>query len=107
MPWNKKRYPIDWPKIRTAVLERARWCCEGSPAYPDCRAVNYAPHPVTGSHVVLTVAHLDHSSQTADMRLLRAMCNRCHLQFDLEQHMQNAARTRRRKKENSQQLTLF
>lgn len=106
MPWNKKRYPIDWPKIRILVMERCQGACEGSPAYPDCRAVNYEPHPITGSHVVLTIAHLDHITQTRDLRLLKALCQRCHLQLDLEQLQQNAAKTRRRKKANANQLEL-
>jgi hypothetical protein len=39
------------------VRKRSGNRCEGSPLYPDCRAVNGQPHPVTGSRVVLTTAH--------------------------------------------------
>lgn len=30
---------------------------------PGCGAVNYEPHPVTGSKVILTVAHMDHNKR--------------------------------------------
>jgi hypothetical protein len=36
-PENKDRYPPDWPQIRDCIRERARYCCEGSPDFPDCR----------------------------------------------------------------------
>jgi hypothetical protein len=63
MPIRKServRYPANWKTISLARREAANWRCEGSPAYPDCRAENRKPHPVTGSAVVLTVAHLNH-----------------------------------------------
>lgn len=81
-PQNKSRYPADWKAIRAAILERANYRCEGSPAYPECRAVDGAPHPVTGSRVVLTIAHLDHTPETRDPALLRAWCQLCHNTYD-------------------------
>lgn len=95
MPWNRKDYPDDWEDLRRQVLERAGNCCEGSPGfYEDCRAANGQPHPVTGSRVVLTVAHLDHNPQTRDLAKLRAMCQRCHNRYDAK----HRASTRRRKR---------
>lgn len=93
-----------WLKIRAAILKRAKNRCEGSPAYPDCRAHNGKPHPVTGSKVVLTIAHLDHDPGNNRKRNLKAWCNRCHLTYDAPFHAQNAARTRRRK---SPQIDMF
>ena len=87
------RYPPNWREIRRAILARAGHCCEGSPAYPDCRARNGQPHPVTGSRVVLTVAHLDHQPEHCDPANLRAWCQRCHLAYDAQHH----ARTRKRR----------
>lgn len=82
-PENKDLYPANWPQIREAVLARAGNRCEGSPAYPDCRAANHEPHPVTGSRVVLTVAHWpDHDPRNCDMDNLHAWCQRCHLTVD-------------------------
>jgi 5-methylcytosine-specific restriction endonuclease McrA len=81
-PDKKKLYPADWKERRRKVLERAMDCCEGSPRYPDCRAQNGKPHPVTGSKVVLTVAHLDHNPKHNDLNNLRAWCQRCHNTYD-------------------------
>ena len=58
MPMNRVQYHPDWESISRQIREQAGWCCEGSPRYPDCRAVNGEPHPETGSRVVLTVAHM-------------------------------------------------
>lgn len=93
-PENAARYPADWPEISQAVREAAGWRCEGSPAYPDCRAVNGQPHPVTGSIVVLTVAHLNHQPEDCARANLRAWCQRCHLTYDAAFHAANVA-TRR------------
>ena len=91
-PEERDRYPKEWKMISRAIRARANDVREGSPGfYPDCRAVNGAPHPVTGSRVVLTVAHLDHTPENCDEDNLMAMCQRCHLTYDAEHH----ARTRR------------
>lgn len=90
-------YPKEWSAISRAVRERAGQRCEGSPAYPDCRAPNGGPHSETGSRVVLTVAHLDHDPRNCDPSNLRAWCQRCHLTYDAPLHARNAARTRERK----------
>ena len=60
MPCNYASYPLDW-KLRSRFVRfyRARNRCEW------CGANNGQPHPVTGSKVVLTVAHvfdMTHSS---------------------------------------------
>jgi len=88
-PENKHRYPENWKEIRAYILERAFNKCEGSPAYPDCRAVNYEPHPVTGSKVILTIAHLNDPIEDCSDDNLKAMCQRCHLTYDLKRHKQN------------------
>lgn len=85
MPINKakkKRYPEDWATIRAAILARSAGMCEGSPAYPTCRARNERPHPVTGSRVILTIAHLDQTPENCEPGNLRALCQRCHLTYD-------------------------
>jgi hypothetical protein len=81
-PENRARYPADWKAISLEAREAAGWRCEGSPAFPDCRADNAEPHPVTGSKVVLTVAHLDHQPENCDRSNLRAWCQRCHNTYD-------------------------
>ncbi len=81
-PENKARYPKNWKAISLAVREEAKWCCEGSPTFPDCRAKNGKPHPETESKVVLTVAHLDHQPENCDRENLKAWCQRCHNVYD-------------------------
>jgi len=94
-PENRTRYPSNWKQIRVEILERASHRCEGSPDYPDCRAENGKPHPDTGSKVVLTIAHLDHTPENCDHENLKAWCQRCHLWYDRHHHAQNAYETRR------------
>lgn len=97
-PENRARYPKDWKAISLRIRERSGWRCEGSPGvYPDCCAVHGEPHPVTGSKVVLTVAHLDHTPENCADENLMAMCQRCHLTYDADHHKGNAAKTRRAK----------
>jgi 5-methylcytosine-specific restriction endonuclease McrA len=81
-PENRARYPRNWGVIRAEILERAHYACEGSPAHPDCRAINHQPHPATGSDVVLTIAHLDHQPENCAPENLRAWCQRCHNTYD-------------------------
>ena len=94
-PENRARYPFNWKAIRETILERAGDHCEGSPFYPDCRVENGRIHPVTGSKVVLTVGHLDHTPEHCDPSNLKAWCQRCHLTYDAKHHAETAYRTRR------------
>jgi hypothetical protein len=97
-PENRSRYPADWSLIRKRILERAGDRCEGSPAYPDCRAPN-GWYRVKGGEalvrIVLTIAHLDHIPENCDESNLRAWCQRCHLTYDAAEHAKTARRTRR------------
>lgn len=94
-PENRARYPKDWVAIVAMVAERSGDRCEGSPAFPDCRAANREPHPETGSRVVLTTGHLDHTPENCDLQNLRHWCQRCHLVYDAAHHAQTAYRTRK------------
>ena len=72
------RYPKDW-KLRSRFVRfyRARNRCEW------CGAENYELHPITGSKVVLTVAHVwDHRPEAASLLNLAALCQRCHNRHD-------------------------
>lgn len=106
-PENKARYPKDWPAISRRIRERAGNQCEcdgdmcGLRHYVNedgkqvdlkpalwivagvrCTARNGEPHPVTGSPVVLTVAHLDHQPENVADKNLKAWCQRCHNCYD-------------------------
>ena len=101
MPFRRELYPLDWPAISVEVREVAGGRCE------FCGAVNYAAHPVTGSRVVLTVAHLDHDPMNCARENLRALCQRCHLAYDLKMHLARAAETRRRKRRARGQMEMW
>lgn len=91
-----EKYPKNWKEISHEIrFVRAKGKCEGSPIYPSCNAQHSQAHPITGSKVILTVAHLDHNPQNNHPSNLRAMCQRCHLTYDAKYRAHNAARTRK------------
>lgn len=106
-PIDYSEYPKDWKEIRARILDRSGNRCEGSPKFPDCRAENGKPHPVTGSKVVLTIGHLNHDASNWDVKDddLRAWCNRCHLTYDARSHAANRKYGRNHKK-NQNKLDL-
>lgn len=68
--------------------------------------------------ITLTVAHLGtplpdgtpvskHDKMDCRDENLAALCNRCHLNYDRDEHMVNAAKTRRRKRREIGQLELM
>jgi hypothetical protein len=104
-PSERARYPREWRLISDVIrFVRAAGRCEcrgqcghlhGPRRGERCDAVHGAPHPVTGSPVVLTTAHLDHTPEHCDPANLRAMCQRCHLAYDSAHHAHTRAATRR------------
>ena len=68
-PENRARYPKDWKAISARIrFERASSRCEcvGECDLDHdgrCDALHGEPHPITGSLVVLTVAHLGFPAQ--------------------------------------------
>lgn len=102
-PENRLRYPAEWPAISWAIrwLRALGQCecrgeCDDSYWHPlgRCGAVNGQPNPRTGSLVVLTVAHLDHTPENVHPANLRAMCQGCHLRYDSDHHAETRRRTR-------------
>ncbi len=84
MPIDYKQYHPKWKLISKLIrFKRANNRCE------ICDAENYQSHPVTGSKVVLTVAHMDHDKTNNRFCNLKALCQRCHLKHDLPQHIEN------------------
>lgn len=90
-PENRDRYPKNWDAIRQKVLERANNRCEW------CGAENHKPHPVTGSLVVLTVMHLDHTPENCSLDNLRAACQLCHNRYDTEHRKKTRKQTEERR----------
>src|SRR5215469_9306307 len=107
MPMNKADYPHNWPKVSRTIRRIAGNRCEW------CGIANGAPLPSgRAGRVVLTVAHLGAPIATGDgwkpgdkhdkhdirRENLAALCQACHLGYDLEDHVQHARETRQRKK---------
>jgi hypothetical protein len=77
---DRSKYPDNWEEISHHIrFVRAKGKCE----WPECGAEHLKPHPVTGSKVVLTTAHLE-NEDPMDCRYenLMAMCQKHHLAYD-------------------------
>lgn len=100
-PENLSRYPKDWKQISQEIrFGRAGGRCEclgecGRGTHEGrCPNLHGGSAYGTGSKVVLTTAHLDHTPENCDPENLRAFCNGCHLHYDKDHHAETAARTR-------------
>lgn len=125
MPINYKEYPKDWKEIRNRILNRANHNCEfcGIPNYALIHRTGkgkndwvYWPEGMESevwtldglkcTKVILTIAHLDHDKtnhNVSDDRLA-ALCQKCHLQYDMARHVENRKRNKAAK---SGQSSLF
>ncbi|MBV9690538.1 MAG: hypothetical protein JO202_12625 [Ktedonobacteraceae bacterium] len=117
MPMDMSRYPSNWRKVSLTIRRVAGWRCEW------CKIENGAPLPSgRAGKVVLTVAHLGtpyadgrpgnkHDKHDIRRENLAALCQACHLRYDLDELIQHARETRGRKKIESAlasgQLLLF
>jgi hypothetical protein len=115
MPINYKEYHPKWSLISRLIRfarakNRCEWCGLRNGEYvirkpkgivfkPDMGRVheiihrgytyNQAMTCVGATKVVLTVAHLDHDKTNNRFSNLAALCQRCHLQHDIKQHVAN------------------
>lgn len=112
-PENRDRYPDDWREISSRIrFVRAQGRCEcegecGRGTHTNrCPNVHGRPAYGTGSKVVLTVAHLNHTPEDCTDDNLRAMCNGCHLHYDKDHHAITRAQTRRQIQLDAGQLEL-
>jgi len=105
MPMDISRYPANWNDISNFIrFERAQGQCEctGECGKHEgrCEARHNEPHPITKTNVILTTAHLGtdtgdkHDKMDVRPENLKAMCQRCHLLFDLDDHIAHAKTTR-------------
>lgn len=105
---NKKRYPKNWNAISEDIrFNRADNKCE------LCGAINHSyvnsktrelclPDEYNAIRIVLTVAHLDHQPENCDYTNLKAMCQKCHNNYDKHHRKET-----RRKTKLKGQLSLF
>ena len=113
LPENRHRYPggspqsKEWKAIVEQIRERSFDFCEGELFLGyDCEAENGKPHPVTGSLVVLTVAHLNHRPEDSQSSNLAHLCQRCHNTYDAP-HRQRTREARKRRQMAHEQGQLF
>lgn len=93
MPMNRHDYPSNWTKVSLVIRRVAQQRCEW------CGVENGSPLPSgRKGKVVLTVAHLNHDTHDLQRENLSALCQKCHLALDLDEHIQHAKETRARKK---------
>ncbi|HUX70457.1 MAG TPA: hypothetical protein VMV41_08105 [Cellulomonadaceae bacterium] len=104
-PENRDHYPADWPDISLRIRhERAgdRCECHGECGRPGshldldgrCQNRNGKRAVGTGSRVVLTVAHLNHTPEDCTDTNLAAMCQGCHLHYDRDHHAETRSASR-------------
>jgi len=115
MPINYKEYPKEWKLIRQRILDRAEHKCEfcGIPNHAFIHRKGkgikdwvYWPEGIESeawtadglkaTKIILTIAHLDHDKLNHDVSddRLAALCQKCHLQYDMKNHVANRKRNR-------------
>ena len=122
MPMNYRRYPMNWKEISRRIRSRAHYKCEWCGV--ENNAIGFrdekgrfirASH---GTRIVLTTAHLGalkpdgspgdkHDKMDCRDENLAALCQRCHLNFDREDHVLNRRRNRSLALEKAGQLLLL
>jgi len=100
-----RAYPAHWKTLSRKIryeIAQGRCMCMGEcglhrthPGPRRCEEMDQQPAKWAKGIVVLTVAHLCQDSTCEDEAHMKAMCQRCHLRYDVKQHQANAYRTRR------------
>ena len=126
MPMNLADYPLDWPWISQQIRDQADDRCEfcdvanGAVGARDRFGTWHYEVEIDGMNsdvgeslfggyphiirIVLTVAHLDHDKTNSDPANLRALCQKCHLNWDRERHIAKRSETyaRRRRERDAE-----
>lgn len=108
-------YPADWPEVSKRIRERSggRCECEGEcglhrdhPGPRRCEERNGQRAKWAAGVVILTVAHLNHTPADCRDENLKAMCQRCHLRYDVDHHRDTRSKRKRRELEDAGQLSM-
>ena len=109
MPIDYKDYHPNWlKKIRPDILKRSKNKCEFCGienhllGYRDKKTKNFIElensiendiflqeNNIKLTKIVLTIAHLDHDKSNNDYSNLKALCQACHLNYDMDRHVFN------------------
>ena len=122
MPMDRSTYPKDWPAISRRVREEAGQKCQRCGvangafvvrAGDRCDVLDEWSAEIAAregkkvTRIVLTVAHTGPNKHDKhDLSSLEALCQRCHLREDLDDHVRHAAETRRRRRVEAGQMEL-
>lgn len=120
---NRNRYPDNWEEIRKEILKRAENKCE------FCGVENYAigyrddsgefckvegmEGEVAGLEerkiikIILTIAHLNHKPEDNRPENLKALCQKCHNNYDSEHRKKTRVQTRMKKEMKAGQRFFF
>lgn len=98
-------YPDNWKEISLEIRDRADGQCEctGECALHRgnrCLELDHSIAQFAQGEVILTVAHMNHCKSDCRPENLKAMCNTCHLRYDLNLHARNAFENRRNQMAN-------
>lgn len=103
-PENRALYGEGWKEFSAYIrFDRAEGRCEcrGECNHDHggrCEARHGLKHPVTGSRVVLTVAHRNHNPAERGEHEVFAACQRCHLAYDRPYHIEQRKKTAENRK---------
>ena len=99
-PENKNRYPDNWKEISEYIrFERANNKCEVC-GLPNYSYVNSKTRELclqdedNAIRIILTVAHLNHIPEDCRYENLKAMCQKCHNNYDKEHRKETRKKTR-------------
>ncbi len=103
---QRDRYPPNWKEISLARRALAQWKCEWCGVLNGTSRLGSKGKPYK---VVLTVAHLGtpypdgrpgdkHDKMDVRPENLAALCQVCHLRYDIDEHIQHAKETRQRRR---------
>jgi len=114
MPFERSKYPADWEDFSRRIrFERAKGQCEcaGECALHDghdlffpvarrCVERHGTLAQYARGEIILTVAHLNRADGPCKCNPLcaindhvKAMCQRCHIRYDIERHVAHRKRT--------------
>lgn len=85
---------LEWPSLNPIAYREAREFADHANSENDGKDAEGNRWLV----IVLTVAHLDHDPRNCDPANLKALCQRCHLRYDITHHGETAYQSRRSKK---------
>lgn len=110
-PENKNLYPKNWKEIRLKILARANNCCEfcgvpnhimgyrtnlGGLVKADEDVEYFQNQGKKRIKIVLTIAHLDHVPTSNNPENLRALCQKCHNNYDKEHRKETRRKTEKK-----------